>query len=248
MHICNVCQKSKITALSKRTGSTEKNEILQKQGSRDTEDFVIYSPSQRKNLWTVSLKVEAGSPATPPTQTRKEWSLCHLSSRAAYAFPYLPAWDAHLPAQEWTLRTPGQCGSQQCSYSSQSHFQSLVSPVKGMKAHARIRKPFSLCECTLHFAGERSHNKSTRANTDGCPQRGELQQAESQRQGGDGVFYYLIFLAFMCQKHYTTSCLPTGCPDKRLNSFNIRNINYLIALSLPGCIYLLPSLLFLTSR
>lgn len=165
-HICNGCQKSKITALSQCTGSTEKNETLQKQGNRDTEDLVIYNPPQCKNLWTVSLKVEAGSStststtdATPSTQTRKEQSLCHLSSRPANAFPYLPAWDAHLPAQEWTLRTPGQCGSQQCSYSSQSHFQSLVSPVEGMKAHAQIRKPFSLCQCTLHFAGERSHNK-----------------------------------------------------------------------------------------
>lgn len=60
-------------------------------------------------------------------------------------------------------------------------------------------------------------------HTEGCPQRAELQWAENWEQGGSGTSHYMMPFAFLCQKHHTTSCPLTGCPDQRLNFIDIRN-------------------------
>lgn len=52
---------------------------------------------------------------------------------------------------------------------------------------------------------------------------GELQWAESQKQGGGGVSHDLMPFAFVCQK-YCTTCHPlTGHPAERLGFINNRN-------------------------
>lgn len=202
VRICDGCQKSKITALSKCSASAE-NKTLQKPGNGDAEDLVIYNPSQCKNLRTVFLKVEAGSLATPSTQTRKEGH-CPLSKRADTHFLLsLPGTLTCLHKDElWGL------------LANAVHSSAVIVPKVILRVWCHLWKEWRLATHSGFCWGENPHTVHM-LTLRTVHRGGSCSRQKSQRQGRGGVFYYLIFLALTCQKHHTTSLLLPGCPVKK---------------------------------